>query len=63
MAKKFDFLDDTKLAYQAELQMHVWQGIQTTFVFSFSNNVCYPNQTFLCLDFSLFSLRGFGNAL
>ena len=35
----------------------------TTFVFSFLKNVFYPNQTFLCLDFSLFSLRGFDDVL
>ena len=28
-----------KLSYQAELQMHVRLGIQTAFVFSFSDNV------------------------
>ena len=43
--------------------MHVQQGIQTTFVFSFSKNVFYPNQTFLCLDLSLFFLRGFDYVL
>ena len=40
--------------------MHVWQGRQT-FVFFFSENVCYSNQTFLCLDFSQFSLFAFYN--
>ena len=39
--------------------MYVIQGIQTTFVFLFSKNVLYPNQTFLRLDFSLFLLKGF----
>ena len=43
--------------------MPVPQGIQTTFVFSFSKNVFYPNQTFLRLDFSLYSIRGFDNVL
>ena len=40
-----------------------WLGIQTAFVFSFSKNVFYPNQTFLRLDFSLFSLRGLDEVL
>ena len=43
--------------------MHVRQGIRTTFVFFFSENVFYPNQTFLCSDFSQFSVRGFDNVL
>ena len=40
-----------------------WLDIQTTCVFSFSKNVVYPNQTFLRLDFSLFSLSGFDEVL
>ena len=40
-----------------------WLGIQKPFVFSFSKNVFYPNQIFFCLDFSLFSLRGFDDIL
>ena len=40
-----------------------WLGIQTAFAFSFSKNVFYPNQTFLRLDFSLFSLRGLDEVL
>ena len=43
MAKNFDCQGDTKLPYEAELQMHVRQGIQTTFVFAFLNNVYHPN--------------------
>ena len=44
--------------------MHIQQGIQTTFVFFFPENVSfYPNQTFFCLDFSQFSLGGFDNIL
>ena len=43
--------------------MHVQQGIQTKFVSSFLENVFYPNQTFLRLDFSLFFLRDFDNIL
>ena len=43
--------------------MHVRQGIQTAFVFSFSKNVFYSNQTFFRLDFGLFFLRGSDNAL
>ena len=41
--------------------MHARQGIQSTFVSSFSKNVFYPNKTFLRLDFSLVSRRGFDN--
>ena len=40
-----------------------WLDIQTAFVFSFSKNVFYPNQTFLRLDLSLFSLRGVNEVL
>ena len=40
-----------------------WLDIETAFVFSFSKNVFYPNETFLCLDFSLFSVRGFDEVL
>ena len=58
MAKNFDLQDYTNLAYEAELQMHVRQGMQTTFAFSFFNNVFYSNQISLRLGFSLFSLRG-----
>ena len=32
-------------------------------LFSFSKNVLYPNQTFLCLVSSLFSLRAFDDVL
>ena len=32
-------------------------------LFSLSQNVFYPNQTFVRLDFSLFSVRGFDNVL
>ena len=40
-----------------------WLCLQTTFVFSFSKNVFYLNQTFLRLDFSLFSFRSFDYVL
>ena len=40
-----------------------WPGIQKLFVFSFSKNVFYLNQTFLRLDSSLFSLRDFDEVL
>ena len=43
--------------------MHVRQGIQATFVFFFSKNAFYPNQTFLCLYFSQYALRRFKNVL
>ena len=39
-----------------------WPGTQTELVSSFSKNVFYPNQAFLRLYFSLFSLRGFDEA-
>ena len=57
IAKNFDIEDDTKLAYEVQkYEIHVRQGTQTAFVFFFSENIFYSNQTFLCLDFSQFSL-------
>ena len=38
--------------------MHLGQGMQSTFTFSFSENVFHPNQILLCIDLSLF-LRDF----
>ena len=51
------------LWWSTEIQIHVRQGIQTTFVFSFSKNIVYPNLTFFSLDFSLFPLSAFDNIL
>ena len=46
-----------------EIQIPLRQGIQATFVFSLSKHVFNPNQTFLRLGFSLFSVRGFVDVL
>ena len=54
--KKNNFEDHPEYGY-------FWLNIQTAFVFFFSKNVFYPNQTFLHLDFSLFSHRGFDEVL
>ena len=40
--------------WSTEIQMHVQQGMESIFVFSFSKNVFYPSQSFLCLDSSPF---------
>ena len=61
--KNFDFRDNIKLANEVQKYKYMWQGLQTTCVFSFSKNVFYPNQTFLRLDFCSFFRRGFDNVL
>ena len=64
MARNLDLQNDTKLAYKVQKYKCMYcKACKQTFVLPFSKNVFYPNQTFLRLDFSLFSLRGFDNVL
>ena len=47
--------------WRNKIEMHIWQGIQATLVFFFSENAFF--QTYLCLDFSKYALKGFANVL
>ena len=63
MAKNFDLLDDTKLAYEVQKCKCMYGKAYKQHLF-FSKKVFYPNQIFLRLDFPLsFSPRGFDNVV
>ena len=63
MTNNFDLQDDTKLPHEVEKYKWMCDKAYKQIFFSFSKNVFYPNQAFLRLDFSPFTLRGFYNTL